>query len=193
MLGGAAPLVYMDSNARFLEMAAFPASFPTGTDETWVWGASRMTATGTDYTPAILGYGANRGIGYSGSLWNGTNPSITNNFAAMKSGGSDAFQVAPSMLTNAIVAARFGAVGIVGRRNGTQVATSSDGTSITTGNLRIGRRTNGNDNIIGYLGDIIVTGALTTLEVEKLEGWMAWRYGQQSLLPSGHTYKNAPP
>jgi hypothetical protein len=193
MLGGTRPLVHFDSNARYLEMAAFPSSLPLGTDETWLWGASRMTATGSVWTPAIIGYGGHRGIGYGGSNWSSQSPYPVNYFAVMRSGGSDAFQAAPSMITNAIVGARFGSTGIIGRRNGAQVGTSSDGTSITSGNLRLGRRTNGSDNIIGYVGDIVVTGALTSAEVEKLEGWYAWRYDQTSLLPSGHPYKTKRP
>jgi len=193
MLGGERALVRCDSNARFLEMTNFPATFPLGTDETWIFAASRMTATGSVWTPSIISYAGQRGIGYGGSNWSTQTPNNTNYFSVMRSSGSDAFQVAPSMLTNAIVAARFGAAGIIGRRNGAQVGTSSDGVSIATGNLRIGRRTNGVDNIVGYIGDIIVTGALTEAEYTKMEGWLAWRYAQQSLLPAAHPYKTRRP
>lgn len=192
MLGGLRPLMHFTDTSRFLEMAAFPATMPTGSGETWLFAASRMTGTGTAYTPAIIGYGGQRGIGYSGILWDGTDPSVTNRFAVMRSSGSDAFQVAPSMIANAIVCAKFGS-GIVGRRNGAEVGTSADGVTITTGNLRLGRRTNGVDNIVGYVGDVVVTGALTLAEVQKIEGWLAWRYDQQSLLAVGHPYKNNPP
>lgn len=192
MLGGLRPLMEFTDSSRFLEMAAFPPTMPLGANETWLFAASRLTATGTGTSPAIIGYGGARGIGANGAEWNTTDPTQTNRFFAMRSGGSDAFRVAPSMLTNAIVGAKFGP-DIVGRRNGAQVATSPDGVSITTGNLRIGRRTNGTDNIIGYVGDVAVFGALATADVERIEGWFAWRYSQQALLPSGHPYKNNPP
>ena len=193
MLGGARPLMYFDSTARFLEMANFPASFPTGNDETWCFAASRLTSTGSDWTPAILGYAGHRGIGYAGANWNSQSPYPTNNFAVMHSSGSDMGQFSPSMITNAIVGARWGGTGTRARRNGSRVGESGLSSAITTGNLRIGRRTNGSDNIVGYVGDIIVTGSLTVWECLKLEGWLAWRYGQAGSLPSTHPYKNAPP
>lgn len=192
-LGGTLPLMHFTDASRYLEMASFPASFPTGDAETWIFAASRLTATGTVWSPAILGYGGQRGIGSAGANWITQPPYPVDQFMVMRSGGSDAFQAPPSMLTNTIVGARFGSGGIRGRRNGSQVGSSADGVSITTGNLRIGRRTNGNDNIFGYVGDIIVTGALTVREAHKLEAWLAWRYAQQGLLPTGHPFKSAAP
>lgn len=192
MLGGVRPLMHFTDTDRFMEMAAFPSTVPLGAAETWLFAASRLTATGTAFTPAIIGYGGHRGIGYAGVAWNPVDPTVTNRFAVMRSSGSDAFQAPPSMLANAIVGAKFGP-DIVGRRDGAQVGTSADGVSITTGNLRLGRRTNGSDNIVGYVGDIVITGALTLAEAEKVEGWLAWRYDQQALLAVGHPYKNNPP
>lgn len=192
MLGGKRPLMHFTDTNRFLEMAAFPATMPLGAAETWLFAASRLTGTGSGATSTIIGYGGQRGMGAAGVEWNTIDPTQTNRFSVMRSAGSDAMRVAPSMLTNAVVGAKFGP-DIVGRRNGAQVGTSSDGTSITTGNLRLGRRTNGVDNIVGYVGDIAVFGALTLADVERIEGWLAWRYDQQALLVTGHPYKNNPP
>ena len=44
------------------------------------------------------------------------------------------------------------------------------------------------------VGEILVQqGYLTAGDAERVEGYLAWRYGLQSVLPGGHTYKNNPP
>ncbi len=46
----------------------------------------------------------------------------------------------------------------------------------------------------GYIGEVLYyTGLLTTLQIQQIEGYLAWKWGLQSLLPAGHPYKNAPP
>ena len=38
------------------------------------------------------------------------------------------------------------------------------------------------------------TSTNTSMEnLQKVEGWMAWTYGQQGRLPSTHPYKNSAP
>jgi hypothetical protein len=40
---------------------------------------------------------------------------------------------------------------------------------------------------------ILYNSVLLTLQVQQLEGYLAWKWGLQGNLPSGHPYKNAPP
>ena len=48
-----------------------------------------------------------------------------------------------------------------------------------------------------YSGDynevIFITGSMTTDEIETVEGYLAHKWGIESELPSGHTYKTTPP
>ena len=46
----------------------------------------------------------------------------------------------------------------------------------------------------GLIGEVIVVGSvLSTDNRQKLEGYLAWKWGLQSNLPVGHPYKNTPP
>jgi hypothetical protein len=46
----------------------------------------------------------------------------------------------------------------------------------------------------GLIGEVIhYNGALTTEQRQKLEGYLAWKWGLVSSLPSTHPYKNIPP
>ena len=83
--------------------------------------------------------------------------------------------------------------------NGT--LTPSSQSSGQTGNFNltsygIGTNTNTGDATYwaGYLAEVIYyTGVLTTTQRQQVEGYLAWKWGLQSLLPAGHPYKNAPP
>jgi hypothetical protein len=47
---------------------------------------------------------------------------------------------------------------------------------------------------VGQVGDIIIAGVVSsTTEIQKAEGYLAWKYNLTTLLPSGHPYKNNPP
>lgn len=48
----------------------------------------------------------------------------------------------------------------------------------------------------GFVGEIIFvagTTAFSTLNGQRLEGHLAWRWGMQDLLPASHPFRNAPP
>ena len=55
----------------------------------------------------------------------------------------------------------------------------------------------GGDLFDGAIGEAMVlnnsTAALATLELEKIEGYLAHKFGAESKLPGGHTYKSSPP
>ncbi len=46
----------------------------------------------------------------------------------------------------------------------------------------------------GAIGEVvIVSGYVSTIDRQLIEGYMAWRWGLQAKLPAGHPYLNAPP
>jgi hypothetical protein len=52
----------------------------------------------------------------------------------------------------------------------------------------------GATNFAGTLGEVIIYNrVLTTTERQEVEGYLAWKWGIQALLPPGHPYKSAPP
>lgn len=58
-----------------------------------------------------------------------------------------------------------------------------------------GNGSNANENMTGYIFEFIIYNGsvLTTLERQKVEGYLAWKWGLQSTLPANHPYKNAKP
>jgi hypothetical protein len=45
-----------------------------------------------------------------------------------------------------------------------------------------------------YIHELILfTSAITTAQREKIEGYLAWKWGFQASLPSGHPYSTAKP
>jgi hypothetical protein len=69
----------------------------------------------------------------------------------------------------------------------------------TSTGIIIGARNDGggvlvNQPLTGSINEIIIfSPALTTTNREKVEGYLAWKWGVQSSLPVGHSYKSAAP
>lgn len=78
----------------------------------------------------------------------------------------------------------------------------ADGTSVLTRNpfalasfnymdFGAGNNTNGYD---GYIGEIILLASAASTDTrQKIEGYLAWKWGLQASLPADHPYKNAAP
>jgi hypothetical protein len=48
--------------------------------------------------------------------------------------------------------------------------------------------------MIGYYNEVLFySGAITTIQRQVLEGYLAWKWGRQADLPVGHPYKDAAP
>lgn len=48
--------------------------------------------------------------------------------------------------------------------------------------------------LVGRIYEIVVTNTtLSSADLDRAEGYLAWRWGLQGSLPAGHAYKNAPP
>jgi hypothetical protein len=87
------------------------------------------------------------------------------------------------------------------RRNGTQLVQSSSITysfsNPSAAAFQIGYRhtdQTGASNFSGYIGEILLFNTqLGTTDREKIEGYLAWKWGLQASLPASHTYLSAPP
>ena len=79
---------------------------------------------------------------------------------------------------------------------------SWNGTMINSGSSSTGSAMNGltiNDGAYGEYSDcdaaeiVLYNVVLTTTNIQKIEGYLAWKWGLQAKLPSGHPYKSASP
>ena len=79
-------------------------------------------------------------------------------------------------------------------KNGYRISNDTSGHTVTTvGNIIIGSSNVSNyyqDTTIGEL--IIINGTVNSATREKLEGYLAWKWGLHSYLPASHPYKSAP-
>lgn len=73
---------------------------------------------------------------------------------------------------------------------------ASGGSNVNTsavGSSKIGS-THGNDDMDGRIGEIILySTALSAADRHKVEGYLAHKWGLQSILPGGHPYASSPP
>tara|TARA_Y100001937_G_scaffold128752_2_gene207610 strand:- start:2745 stop:4322 length:1578 start_codon:yes stop_codon:yes gene_type:complete len=71
------------------------------------------------------------------------------------------------------------------------VTNTTDNGSISNSNVfDIGSRAIGAGPMVGDIAEVLVGGAtLTTANREKVEGYLAWKYGLQTNLPDDHTYR----
>lgn len=113
--------------------------------------------------------------------------------------GAVAPTIATVNTTYLITATRTQGGNFVLRINGVQVATAAAGGAPgfePTGNLYIGKRW---DNVAspfwnGDIGEVqLFNRVLTADELQVTEGMLAWKYGQQALLPTTHNYVNDAP
>lgn len=80
--------------------------------------------------------------------------------------------------------------------NGTQTATTAQSlTSSTSPTMYIGAYFSGPSEFYGgsICEMIIYNSFLTRTDREKIEGYLAWKWGIANLLPSSHPFKNIPP
>jgi hypothetical protein len=117
---------------------------------------------------------------------------------------ADTLQRVPSPSNNtgasAIVAcADYASANAELRVNGTSLVSTTFQTAGNTSATNANRNTylNAESGGNGYGGmnyEYVLGNASWSLsDRQKLEGYLCWRYGQQSLLPVGHPYKSAPP
>jgi hypothetical protein len=136
--------------------------------------------------------------------------STTGQFSFIRNNGTQAIMVGRngSYLSTAIPAyatpflvqsGHNGAIEFIGV-NGT-LSPSTQNTGVASGfnitGYGVGTNTNTGDGggyWHGQIAEVLYyTGLFTTLQRQQIEGYLAWKWGLQALLPSGHPYKNAPP
>lgn len=72
--------------------------------------------------------------------------------------------------------------------------TSSASASAPTNTLQIGASGASTFALTGSLAEVvIVSGLISSTNREKMEGYLAWKWGLQANLPGGHPYKTNPP
>jgi hypothetical protein len=85
------------------------------------------------------------------------------------------------------------ALHINGTQDGTAVDANSIGNTLTTG-IGVANNYNAGSAFSGQINEIlIVSSTLTTSDRQKVEGYLAWKWGMQTNLPSDHPYKLGPP
>ena len=76
--------------------------------------------------------------------------------------------------------------------NNTQTGAASTGNATHT--LQVGAGGNNQTPLIGYIAEIVITsGQVTSADRERIEGYLAHKWGLAGNLPAGHPYKSAAP
>jgi hypothetical protein len=129
-------------------------------------------------------------------------------FSIKGTNGNNAYNPTPSSITTSQdfinSAYRINSNRTVIRGNGTQTYNSG---TVDTGSINysgsnqsaIGGRYNSTNGggagfeLHGALKELIMVDGITEVDVVKLEGYLAWKWGLTSNLPIGHPYKSTPP
>lgn len=109
-------------------------------------------------------------------------------FIGSKTGmGSSAAVIGAQHLATSITATLNGS-------DGTPTTTTGTNASATIG-LNFGVASAGTpaQYLIGQIGDVIFSATITTSIKQKMEGYLAWKYGLQASLPGGHPYASRAP
>jgi len=132
----------------------------------------------------------------------GHNPNATGDIGRAFIGSGSTFFLAPSGSSFA-----YNAPGILGGEyNGTNSQMFANGSTVANGNagstaiqsLLLGNRyvtaSGGATFLNGYIGEfLVVSSTLSTADRQKLEGYLAHKWGLTANLPAGHPYKSTPP
>lgn len=83
---------------------------------------------------------------------------------------------------------------INGTQDGSGTVFSAGSTSNTApGEIVIGGLSTGSDMFTGDIGELIATHVITTYQRQMIEGYLAWRWGIQTSLPTTHPYRYRQP
>jgi len=81
-------------------------------------------------------------------------------------------------------------------KNGTQIVSSTGSIAsmaATTGDMQMLGYTTNTYGFIGDFAELVVLSNADSTEARKVEGYLAWKWGLQALLPGGHPYASAAP
>jgi hypothetical protein len=91
-----------------------------------------------------------------------------------------------------ITGVQFGSSGKIWE-NGTEKVSADLGTHVLSG-LRLGARQGGSLFLNGDIAEVVLcNNSLSATDRQKVEGYLAHKYGVQGNLPAGHPYKSAAP
>ena len=192
-IGGKPTINWSGANNIFLDTSSFAlassrkySSFSVASSPTWN-NYRRLWVSLGGYSLGYLGTGgtANTALALSGGWTDASSPVV--------SGVSGANVVSQVFGTDGVSA---DAMGINVNGGADAVRTGGTGGIGTTG-IRIGAdsvTTPGAFAWDGQIGEIvIVSGDLTAANRQRLEGYLAWKWGLEANLPSNHPYKLLPP
>lgn len=154
-----------------------------------IWTVGQVTTAISGISQAMFAYGV------TGNHRRLTVDLTTGFISARDNVGASVQTVAITNGAPFLVAGQFDAASITSYWNGTAAASGANTLNTTNTRIRIGASasTSANQFFGGAIRHCIVTTALTTLQRQQLEGWLAWDSGIVLRLPSDHPYKNAPP
>ncbi|MFN7510047.1 MAG: Ig-like domain-containing protein [Betaproteobacteria bacterium] len=93
-----------------------------------------------------------------------------------------------------IVGSTIGGTAVSLRLNGEQTTGTTSPTAMNANQMLIGGSPAGVDSeLFGDIGEIFITTALATIDQQRVEGYLAWKWGLVGNLPAGHPFKSAPP
>lgn len=179
--------IFLDTDAWSLAPNRKYASVVVAASSTWGGGNrfGRIWVSRSGYTQGYLGQGGVAGsvLAIAGTL--ATTTVIT--------GVSGANVVSHSFSTSGLADDEFD----LAVNGGTPVSLTGNTGPLGTSGIRIGAdlvTVPGSNNWDGQIGEIvIVSGDLTVANRQKLEGYLAWKWGLEANLPSNHPYKLLPP
>jgi hypothetical protein len=190
-----------DGSNDYLQPATFPTGWPRTTAESWVWCvAANNLAPATTPGRTAFGYGTTstrRSVSRT-ILTSGVQHNRFQGLATSTVGLND---TATDLDGGFIAGTRYvgGGASLAARLNGanTTPATLTQAFSTSTSGTvaRIGANCGTSPGAF-WSGDWYagaITGALSAIEVNLLEGWLAWQSGQQAKLAAGHPYRTHRP
>ena len=189
-----------DGSGNHWAVGVFLADFVDGDkDSFWSYETNTSTSTKRDYAISSGGGGSNT---WPGELDLDTN-NVTNRISSTIGNLQDWTLQSVSIDNWVIVSCWFNKTGnqIGNRVNGNNAYTpvnDYDNSIQTNQELRL-MRNRASEELDGRLAeffavaDIPGTGGTDLTDLQKGEGYLAWKWGLVGLLPSGHPYKNNPP
>lgn len=185
-------------NGKYISAAATPAALALdpNVDEIWMMVCGQVAGNNNSgFGPAMLTVGG-LGLGLVGPSSVVPAPNVPQ----MEFGGS--FKAdGPAEITGFngwILGGRISAsVGAELYVNGSLVTPTPQSTLstalLTSKEVAIGRRDASAEYIDGLVGDCIVAKNLSVGHRQRIEGYLAWKFGLAGALPSGHPYRTSPP
>jgi hypothetical protein len=105
---------------------------------------------------------------------------------------SPAYSVTNSFIGSMIISGSVLTPYFNGSNQNTKVGTTTAYSGLSIGEPQPNNHSGQNWN--GLVGEVIIyTSALNSTQRQQVEGYLAWKWGLQGSLPTGHLYKNSPP